>query len=335
MAQNEHEDSRIEPEQVRPCWACGMLVRLYASRCRFCGEGLVNAPTLPAMVARAALTLSLADDREARGEFPHDEAVRANRGFWLTQWGWGILLAFLAIMAVLPYTARYTRPDDVSWLFAVCVAAGILHRLIVVGMNYRVPAPSALRNPQAAGEAFLRAILRRRYDYAYALLLPDARDTAARELPYRPELGLLARTCIFDTRAHFTEYWRSLTRGTAESPRRAYLYDVAVTGINERHALVEAKLALTSYRTLELMLRLLIPPLFIRYLRQHRQTVPVTKWLYKVGERWYVVSGDVFTGEDMLPKLYHDCVERLEAGELPPEHIVARAAGRGDGADAD
>jgi hypothetical protein len=72
-------------------------------------------------------------------------------------------------------------------------------------------------------------------------------------------------------------------------------------------------------------------PIYLLYIWRKKDRLLVTKWLHRVGDRWYIVCGDLFSGEDMLPRLYPDGLEALRAGELPAMEVLVEAAGSGRG----
>lgn len=304
-------DPRVEsqfdlpnPESLRLCWSCGMLVRNYATRCRFCGVDLPGEMALPPMVKRAGGKLAAADRQEADGGFPHEAPRRADRSFWLAQGGCVSFLLLLFAAPLLPFFAPLANPGGFTVFSIGVVLLLLIHRLgWMVWSRVYVPGIRNCTVPAGTARAFMGGVTSGRYDYAFALLIPGDKDSAPRGLLYRPKRGFFGGSHLVDTPEHFRGCWRPF--------RRWFARTVRVSILGERHAVVEGYLRGAFERK--------------------RHAIPWTLWLYRVGETWYVVNGGPFSGEGMLPKLYHDCLADLHEGRLPSMDRVARAAGRGEG----
>lgn len=77
---NESEiTERVSADEYRPCWSCGMLVRVKAVKCRFCGADLPPGVPLSELAQRVSERLRHADELQAQGMYEHDMLRTAGR----------------------------------------------------------------------------------------------------------------------------------------------------------------------------------------------------------------------------------------------------------------
>lgn len=248
---------------------------------------------------------------------------------------------------------------DGDGAIALCAVMGVtafLGGLMLLIEDLIIPSWRACATPLGAMKAFFISIQHKRWSYPYALMLPLARAGILYRRPESEEMRLTNKVVTFSQASRFQAYWKDLMEPTETVGCRAVFDRYENQTSTEVDAICSVRYKAETYERsqwgsgglalvffLLLILSCIVPFLLfvflialpmaiIKYLRTRRTSkVTFTKWLHRVGDTWYFVTGDVFSGEDMLPKLYHDCMEKLYAGELPAEEILARAAGFGEG----
>jgi len=320
----------IDPGQYRPCHTCGQLVRVRATRCRFCGHTLCSDFPLPHIVALVSQTLQNADRLEHAGRFPHDVAAYHGRKLRPRT---ARILSTAAVLALVCTGATLSPP----WLFAqadwivVEIIAGISAvGLVLLGTLYLVqdlltPADASRTDPAKALKAFIRALWYRRYLYAYACVLPGS---------LRRDKGFFRALWAWQTLTSDSRQSRLVLRGITIDPIDEDNVVGSILCTRAPHAspnwigavVLVGVLLLFSGQWFGAPIVAIGFLLSNRWKHDHQEEVILLKWLHRVGEKWYLVSGDVHSGEDMLPKLYHDCMDRLCRGDLPPEEVLRNAA---------
>lgn len=341
-------------EQYRPCHACGMLVRVAAVQCRFCGAETPPGDSLAVLVERASAKLRSAAAQEAKGIYPHREAR-----WWGRRIGIQTLLAALFAgpsLAALFLPHLYAPAGSIPSHGEIRIY-GFLVAIIAVPAFGRFlqrdlspPCWAACTNPKAAVRAFFNAMLVKRWRYAYALLMSAERNMRQRRRPAIETLHAEPETVSFENVESFTTYWAPLAGSSPDVTRHCSFRAWEVDRIDGENAIARGIHRADSHRHVSdgwkgvLFVMTIacfrIPALFfvtvplvlgvgvMAHLRsQGKAELELIKWLHRVGDHWYVVSGEIFTGEDMLPKLYFDCMETLQAGAMLPDDVLARAAG--------
>lgn len=346
---NDSEAPQVDPQEYRPCYGCGMLVRLRAVKCRFCGVALPPGPSLPEMARQTADKLSGADTMDSRGEFPHDRLRKTGKKFRSsTLLFGGILLAGILVCAFVDeFGLNMRQREQVAIWGGITILVSLIATTLCLLQDIYVPGWEACRTPHGAIRTFLRALRAHRWAYAYALRLPTAQEEDLHRHPAIDELRLKARLYSFNDVRRFRTYWQRLLRGEAGAPRNGTLRILSCEPINDANAFALLRFEGNSYNpnsisnvvALGLIFMICILPflfpvfLAILYFshRQSRQqySFECGKWLHRVGECWYLVNGGIFTGEDMLPRLYPAGIDLFMRGELPGQEILERAAGAG------
>jgi len=340
----------ISPDDFRPCPACGQLVRLAAIRCRFCGTELSHGDPLPVLAARAGAKLRATQDLEEDGRFPHEEAAYFGSRFRPFTIGLacilGTALLGLGICAWNPGRILGRHAD--AWLAVATIGALAFGAgtLLAVGDDLRVPRDAERVTPEMGLRAFFMALAMRRWLYAYACLLPGDKDHRQRPRDAVPVLNVRPVALDLSDARRFQEYWQPLVASQGDTYRSVRLRECTADRIDERNAICTLRYRCTSDHALTnsglfLLLALgsccicsIFGPILVLLIGvvlslshgRGRKEITLIKWVHRVGEKWYVVCGDIHSGEDMLPKLYHDCMDRLCRGDLPPEEVLRNAA---------
>jgi len=339
----------------RPCHACGQLVRMQALKCRFCGETLPQGRALPALVAQAAGTLDHAATLERQGRFPHGR-TRPHAGILQRRTWRQLFIAALSVGGIALIAKFASVAVDPFWIF-------VLFGLVLVFMFFALPRLVAYlacdihfwfrgwgTDPGAVLKRFFLALRCQRPEYALACVLPgDNYLWTRRERPAGGEAGPVS----FDQRpgrslGQFCQEWAKYQRLADEALPHLWVSRTYFELADERNAMatiqvlkVETK---ADFSCLGCFTLFVLPiAIFVKfpvglacslvfflavctYVRRNTREILISKWMHRVGERWYLVNGDCEAPDDMLVKLYHDCMERLYSAELPPAEVLERAA---------
>ena len=169
--------------------------------------------------------------------------------------------------------------------------------------------------------AFFHALRVGRWKYAYAMVLPADKDALLRARVRIPGTNVPGGAYVIDTPRGFRNYWRPMVLGYWIYSSTVRLRSITAERIDGRNAIVECRYILPgdSYAlayAFAYPLSFLFIPFYNLLLK--RVEIRLVKYLRRVGDRWYLVSGDIQSGEDLLPKVYAGETDRLERGELPP-----------------
>lgn len=346
----------IPVEDYRPCYACGMLVRLQAVQCRFCGVELYPGPSLRQMVWAASEKLKDARRQRENGTFPHHLLVRHGgklRGVTVVMGVLSVISAGLLVASRVPELAGVPGLHLLAGLGFLIMLWAIPATLLCLREDIWTPSWRATVRPVGSTWAFFQAMIYKRWHYARALLLPGERNPDPRRRGRIEAIDADACITSFHQATGVRDYWRSLV-GTSFGVRRWVKFqhyraqavdpdNVLVSADYTAWALVGKAGEYHALLILVMFLGCVFPPLAVlgflglcaavvySHLRhRNRFSATMTKWLHRVDGHWYLVCGEAFTGEDMLPTLYLDCMEKLRAGELPPDAVLVRAAGFGE-----
>lgn len=350
----------LNPAEYRPCFSCGMLVRVQAIRCRFCGTDLPPGEPLPTIVERASKKIVAAETRKADGTYPHKLLRFYGSKFrFRTLFTTGWLFAAIGAIVLLDWlqaqgTISTSEAGGWTALLAFSLLLDVTAMIVFVWQDLWTPSWRRCQEPGGAIEAFFTSLLYSRWSYAHALLQEGERTVRARFRPEIADLYLDSCGASFLSSGGVRAYWKPFLNNTSGISRYVTFEGFEVEQIDEQNALARvryrakvAKQAGDTWFTLFFVLVftsclawfmiivavvVLIGGLLYSYTSTRRVVeVDLVKWMHRVDDQWYLVNGEYASGEDMLPKLYFDCMDRLRAGEMPPAEVLVKAAGMSEG----
>lgn len=244
-----------------------------------------------------------------------------------------------------------------SALFLVPIGIGAIVN------DLSVPRDSLRTMPEYALKAFFLAMRHSRWRYAFNLVLPGSRAyylTPEKVAPDRKGKGM-----VLGSYESFGKYWRMIMRERivwVEEGNRKIPYKLSFDGIKlnttyvgDRNAQVDVDYAFKKTYSSEIISKYILTgavlavvatiggvaislPIFMGLLvvtvivfnifnvfAAKTVCFSTTKFMRRVGEKWYVVCPAMHSGEDQLPELYDD-MGALDRGELPDVEMMAASA---------
>lgn len=326
----------FDPEAYRPCHACGQLVRMMALKCRYCGATLHGEASLAMQVEATAHRLQVAGRREAEGSFSHDSAARHGVKIRARTFIAILSLAVCVVTVLLVHLASVVSRNATESITVTGIILGVgalIATAVLVRRDLLVPADEERTTPEAGFKAFFYGMIFGRWSYAHACLLPgDHASLLHRARVADVPHGIRAAVVDVVDAKSLRKLWRPLVDCSDFRGRNVSEVGVESYRLDDRNAIVQCGYTLSSYSRFIYVLLFFFgafSPLFILiayFVSLKRSRVELVKWMRRIDDRWYVVSPGIRSGEDMLPKLYGDALDRLEEGDLPPAKVLTQAA---------
>jgi hypothetical protein len=251
--------------------------------CPFCDEELGGSGS---GVAEAVVEGTLAD--AAAGEIPRVPAGAYRRFRHGT-----IIWASCLLLGIAMIAAGATGRDlliftILGWILGIVCSVGTL----VTGIaDLTLLPPERLTTPEAAFRTFLKCVKEKRWEYAWALVVPRARE-ASRRRGAIPEIKVEAGHFPMSTLEGFKGYWSGLILSSAGYNRTAKFTGVRVARSGNDRAVGEARIEIGGYPSWVLVFILVnIIVLLIVYLIVRKSAgVRASLEMVRVGDRWFLAN---------------------------------------------
>jgi ribosomal protein L37AE/L43A len=281
--------------ETKGCPFCGETVLKIARKCKHCKEDIPAGLDTESIRKRLEAKETIIKEKGCQ-VIPYSVGGKIRTGTFI--------VVGITVASIIAIVVGVNAPgNDLLGLTVTGFIFGIIFgiaTLVFLGNDLLIPSASARNTPERGFKAFLHSVRIARFGYAYACVLEGDKDDTKREVVKMDKVQLDYSPYSFANLKGFKQYWKGICRASRGQSRRMTISKVRLEQLEGEYALVSAQVQLHSYPSLLALLILLnfiIAVIVIMAMTKHEKIV-LTKLLRKVDGQWYVVNGELLSGED-------------------------------------